>query len=304
MLDYLKAARVCCALLTLSVGISTQSVAAETVDQLGEAIRELRSDVNELRVSNTDLIQQNRALRADLEGLREDVEEHGRRRLRTDDALSCINQDTSNAQNIYFDGCNVHIRAGTTLTEDTNGLGNLIVGYNRQPPKRDVPRSTRCKREKVARKIPRARRRGLAKVASDQAPRTKQPQHRRLQLKSVRGGSHNIIVGDGHEYSCYGGIVAGYENKIHGAYASAVGGSDNEAAEEQAATFGGSKNVASGYEAVVFGGYDNDATGLRAAVFGGTKAEASVAYSAVTSRWQEQRKNKERTEKYSVNTGE
>jgi len=283
MLDYLKAARVCCALLTLSVGISTQSVAAETVDQLGEAIRELRSDVNELRVSNTDLIQQNRALRADLEGLREDVEEHGRRRLRTDDALSCINQDTSNAQNIYFDGCNVHIRAGTTLTEDTNGLGNLIVGYNRQPLSWNVPRSTGCKWAKGSRKIPRARRRGLAKVASDQVPRTKQPQHRRLQTKGYsRGGSHNIIVGDGHEYSCYGGIVAGYENSIHGAYASVVGGSGNKASEERAATFGGFYNEASGYGAVVLGGRDNNAAGIRASVFGGKNNVASGYHSAVT----------------------
>jgi len=250
MVKYLKAARVCCALLALSVGISTQSVAAETVDQLGEAIRELRSDVNDLRVSNSNLIKQNRALRADLEDLRGDVEAHGRRSLQTDDALSCINATISDSENVFFDGCNVHIRGGTAGTEDTNGRGNLIVGYNREPPTRDVPRRvTGCKWEKGARKIPRSRRRGLAKGASDQAPRAKQPQHRRLQSEGdpFRMGSHNIIVGDGHEYSCYGGIVAGYENRIHGAYASAVGGSDNEASEEQAATFGGWQNVASGY---------------------------------------------------------
>merc|ERR1719148_54575 len=138
MLTYLKATKVCCALLALSVGVSTQSVAAETVDQLGEAIRELRSDVNDLRVSNANLIKQNLDLRSDLDGLRGDFEAQGRRRgLQTDDsALSCINATISDSDNIYFDGCNVHIRGGTTSTEDTNGRGNLIVGYNRQPPMR------------------------------------------------------------------------------------------------------------------------------------------------------------------------
>merc|ERR1740124_695509 len=178
----------------------------------------------------------------------------------------------SDSENIYFDGCNVHIRGGTAGTEDTNGRGNLIVGYNRQPPTRDVPRRvTGCKR-------------GLAKGASDQAPRAKQPQHRRLQSEGdpFRMDSHNIIVGDGHEYSCYGGIVAGYENRIHGAYASAVGGSGNEASKERAATFGGHRNVASGYEAVVSGGWRNDATGIRASVFGGKNNVAYAHHSAVT----------------------
>jgi len=201
MQAYLKATKVCCALLALSVGISTQSVAAEPVDQLGEAIRELRSDVNELRISNVKLIQQNLDLRSDLDGLRGDFEAHGRRRgLQTDDAaLSCINTTISDAKNIYFDGCNVHIRGGTAGTEETNGRGNLIVGYNRQPPVRDTPRpDIPCKYTEAARKIPKSERRRLEKGSSKRAPRAQRPQRRRLQSEGDspdRTGSHNIIEG-------------------------------------------------------------------------------------------------------------
>ena len=30
----------------------------------------------------------------------------------------------------------------------------------------------------------------------------------------ARTGSHNLIVGDEHEYSSFGGLVAGFQNKI------------------------------------------------------------------------------------------
>jgi len=39
-----------------------------------------------------------------------------------------------------------------------------------------------------------------------------------------RTGSHNIVVGKRHNYSAYGGLVAGYNNTISGVYASVSGG--------------------------------------------------------------------------------
>ena len=39
-----------------------------------------------------------------------------------------------------------------------------------------------------------------------------------------KSGSHNLVVGYGHTYSSYGGIVVGYENSITGEYSSVSGG--------------------------------------------------------------------------------
>ena len=42
--------------------------------------------------------------------------------------LSCM---TKVGDDVFFDGCNLHIRDGSGDTEgSTNGLGNLIIGYN------------------------------------------------------------------------------------------------------------------------------------------------------------------------------
>jgi hypothetical protein len=44
-------------------------------------------------------------------------------------SLPCARQ-TGN--DVYFDGCNVHVRSGSGATDgQINGLGNLIIGYNK-----------------------------------------------------------------------------------------------------------------------------------------------------------------------------
>lgn len=43
--------------------------------------------------------------------------------------LGCIHPD-SDSLDIVFDGCNVHIRNGAELSDSTNSLGNLIIGYD------------------------------------------------------------------------------------------------------------------------------------------------------------------------------
>ncbi|MFC1889292.1 hypothetical protein ACFL4G_06005 [Thermodesulfobacteriota bacterium] len=83
-----------------------------------------------------------------------------------------------------------------------------------------------------------------------------------------RSGSHNIVVGIKHNYSSYGGLVAGKENTISNAYASVCGGF---------------QNVASGYIANVSGGYLNVAAGdLFSHVSGGVANTASGNYSSVS----------------------
>ena len=66
---------------------------------------------------------------------------------------------------LFITGANLHLLNGMGATQTTNGLGNLIVGYQA--------------------------------LRNDPA------------FPDVRTGSHNLIVGDRHSYSSYGGIVVG-----------------------------------------------------------------------------------------------
>ncbi len=84
-----------------------------------------------------------------------------------------------------------------------------------------------------------------------------------------RSGSHNIVVGSMHNYSSYGGLVAGRYNTIAGNYASVSGGGDNTASGDQSSVSGGSSNTAGGTNASVTGGSHNKATGRGAFVGGG-----------------------------------
>ena len=54
-----------------------------------------------------------------------------------------------------------------------------------------------------------------------------------------RSGSHNLIVGREHNYSAYGGVVAGFRNAVSGAFATVSGGRDNVAGASYATVGGG-----------------------------------------------------------------
>lgn len=71
---------------------------------------------------------------------------------------------------------------------------------------------------------------------------------------NVRTGSHNLVVGDGQNYSSYGGMVAGFSNSITGIYASVSGGGNNTASGPSASVSGGNLNTASGGVSSVSGG--------------------------------------------------
>lgn len=84
-----------------------------------------------------------------------------------------------------------------------------------------------------------------------------------------RSGSHNLVVGDHHEWTHWGGIVAGIQNSILNEWASVTGGRDNIASGEDATVSGGYTNHASGRQASVSGGHLNNATGFQTSVSGG-----------------------------------
>ena len=68
-----------------------------------------------------------------------------------------------------------------------------------------------------------------------------------------KSGSHNLVVGSGHTYSSYGGIVVGYNNSITGYYSSVSGGESNTASGWSSSVSGGGSNTASGGASSVLG---------------------------------------------------
>jgi hypothetical protein len=90
-----------------------------------------------------------------------------------------------------------------------------------------------------------------------------------------RTGSHNVVVGLGHNFSSFGGLVVGRQNALRGAFASVSGGFDNTASGDSASVSGGIFNRASGPSASVSGGFDNTAGGSAAVVSGGDGNTAS-----------------------------
>ena len=98
-----------------------------------------------------------------------------------------------------------------------------------------------------------------------------------------RGGSHNVILGIGNNYSSWGGVVGGGDNELTGAYSAAFGirntvsgdgsfiaaGADGEASGVGCFVGGGSENHASGQFASVSGGLQNRAEGTMSSIAGG-----------------------------------
>ena len=97
-----------------------------------------------------------------------------------------------------------------------------------------------------------------------------------------RSGSHNIVVGDRHNFSSYGGLVAGYQNAVSGVFSSVSGGFGNTASGISASVSGGFNNTASGQDASVSGGRDNGASGNESSVSGGSQNLASGVRSSVS----------------------
>jgi hypothetical protein len=165
---------------------------------------------------------------------------------------------SANTKTTTFSGCNVYIQNGLGATNGnpndptntsatvTNGLGNLVIGYNL-----------------------------AGRIMID--PVTGQPLP-----NDVRTGSHNLILGDQNNYSSYGGIVAGDFNSTSAAYATVSGGSGNYASGIYSTVSGGIGNSAGGAYATVSGGSNSVATGTYSTVSGGVNNTASGIYSVVS----------------------
>src|SRR5262249_34725559 len=96
---------------------------------------------------------------------------------------------TGGPNEVVITGANLRIVNGLGATDTTNGLGNLIVGYNElRQENPDCPRIT-------------------------------------LNCTDIRTGSHNVVVGEFLNFSSFGGLVVGFFNEIRGSFPSVSGDS-------------------------------------------------------------------------------
>jgi hypothetical protein len=151
---------------------------------------------------------------------------------------SLLQNVTRSGNDIYIDEANLHIRNGSDSTANSNGLGNLIVGYNELRP-------------------------------SDRNERT--GSH-----NIVVGMNHNfssyggLVVGLGNTISGrYAAVTGGSDNTASGNSTSITGGFSNTAEGEYSSISGGVRNKTTGSGTSITGGQDNLASGGTVTINGG-----------------------------------
>ena len=142
---------------------------------------------------------------------------------------------------------------GRPIPNCPNGLGNLIVGYNES-------------RQNIVGI-------GVGRVLCEPD---------RPFCQDRRTGSHNVVVGEGNNFSQFGGLVVGDLNETSGEYASVSGGLNNEASGRHSSISGGNGGTASGDQSSISGGAGNEASGLQSSISGGAGNEASGFRSSIS----------------------
>lgn len=231
----LRALRQQVAALRKQVAVARNELAAQNgaYQEIQAQLRALQSQQAELSA----LRQQVDSIRAELKG------------LKANSVLDLNGYVTFEISNGYptalFRGVNVQIVNGTGETQSVNGMGNLIVGYNR-PANGTFSCSL-----------------GIAGTQSQCVAGGG------LWAQSHKSGSHNIVGGDFNSYSSWGGLVLGFENALSAPYAAVIAGARNRAGASFASVSGGSYNTAGGIYSAVSAGFSNQAMGDFSGVGGG-----------------------------------
>ena len=164
---------------------------------------------------------------------------------------------------VQFRGVNVQIVNGTgsTSTIDPKATGNLIIGYNEDD----------------------GTTRGTCTVSFSNSDSFEDvcTQDGGTFTRSL-SGSHNLVIGSGHGYSSFGGIVVGQENLITGKFAVVSGGIANTASGDFSSVSGGESNHVGGIFSSVSGGFGNTANSGHSSVSGGAGNTASGDSSSVS----------------------
>ena len=155
-------------------------------------------------------------------------------------------------------GANLRVRSGSGATAgQVNGLGNVIIGY-------DEARAT-----------------SFCSISDAYTDQSTCERDGGVWITDNKDGSHNLIVGSGHNYASYAGIAAGHENTIWAPFSTVSGGTANTAIGYASSLSGGYRNTASGDAASISGGHTNLARGELSSVSGGTGNYGDGLYSSV-----------------------
>ena len=235
-----------------------QQALANRVSTLEGSVADLQSDLGEAE----DTIA---ALRADLAAANDRIAD-----LQANPVLDLGGvlalDNSSGYTTVVLSGANLQVVNGTGVTDSVNGLGNVIVGYNapgfflEDDPDGDV------------------------EYCSDgqYVTQTECELNGAVWANTHKSGSHNLIVGDHHNYSQYVGLAVGENNAIRAPNSVASGGRRNQVTREFASISGGRDNYASAFFATVSGGWLNTASGRFAHVSGGENNEATEQSSSVS----------------------
>ncbi len=151
---------------------------------------------------------------------------------------------------IVVSGANLQVVDGSGSTSGpTNGLGNVIIGYNEKTGSQ--PRT------------------GSHNLVVGQ-------ENGYSSFGSIVGGEFNLATARGAS------VLGGSYNTASGLYATVAGGSSNTASGQNAAAGGGYSNLSSGSYASVAAGCESTASNNFSAICGGQKGTASGAWAAVT----------------------
>lgn len=189
--------------------------------------------------------------------------------------LHYVSTDTT-TNTMVFSGVNVQIQNGMGATNGnsglaeyikgpTNGLGNLILGYN------EASIRSICSDGTIAVDLS-----NLAQAQSDCETGGG------IWAANQRNGSHNMIIGSRHNYTSHGALIAGHDNSVNNRWGSIVGGNSNIASGAFANISGGLNNIASGAASHISSGYNNQTSGARAAILGGYENLATNTDSTVS----------------------
>jgi hypothetical protein len=265
--------RVAC--LALGLGLLAASAAASAQARLSLAdlaaqIEALRGQVTTLTQANSNLQGQLDSLNANLGVVQATAQAAQSRAATVATDLAAVQANSvlaldgilaydAAAQTARFSGVDVQVINGQG-PNTINGRGNLIVGYNQ-------PRTGAAICSKGDYDSPT----GVACTANGG-----------IFAQSHKSGSHNLVVGEGHAYSDYGGVLFGQNNAVTHVGGAALGGDSNVVRGPLSSVTGGMANEAGGRGAVVSAGAGNRASGSYSAIGGGAGNSADAGYSVVS----------------------
>jgi hypothetical protein len=167
---------------------------------------------------------------------------------------------------LIVEGCNLHVRNATGFTDEIDGAGNLIVGYNEFSI---VANEVRTGSHNLVV--------GPRHTYSNWGGFVAGTENRLAgAAATVSGGFNNWAIGDSAS------ISGGFANAVYGEFASISGGNSNVASGNSASVSGGTSNRANGGVASISGGGHNQANGGGASVSGGSNNQANGESASVS----------------------